>query len=118
MTTTPTAEAPREDHELAHHPSPRKYVWVAIILAIVTAIEVAIYYIDSIASRHSLLITSLLVFAVIKFVMVGAYFMHLKFDSPIFRRLFITGILLALAVFAVVLVFFFTHGGAAPATSS
>lgn len=118
MTTTPTAEAPREDLELAHHPSPRKYVWVAIILAIVTAIEVAIYYIDSIASRHGLLITSLLVFAVIKFVMVGAYFMHLKFDSPIFRRLFITGILLALAVFAVVLVFFFTHGGAAPATSS
>ena len=118
MTTSPTAEAPREEHELEHHPSPRKYVVVAVILAIVTAIEVAIYYIDSIASRHSLLITSLLVFAVIKFMMVGAYFMHLKFDSPIFRRFFITGIVLALAVFAVVLVFFFTHGGAAPATSS
>ena len=117
MTTSPTAEAPREELELEHHPSPRKYVWVAVILAIVTAIEVAIYYIDSIASRHSLLITSLLVFAVIKFVMVGAYFMHLKFDSPVFRRFFITGLLLALAVFAVVLVFFFTHGGAAPATS-
>ena len=118
MTTSPTAEAPREEYELEHHPSPRKYVWVAVILAIVTAIEVAIYYIDSIASRHSLLITSLLVFALIKFVMVGAYFMHLKFDSPVFRRFFITGLILAMAVFAVVLVFFFTHGGAAPATSS
>ena len=118
MTTTPTAEAPREDVELAHHPSPRKYVWVAIILAIVTAIEVAIYYIPAIADRQPLLITSLLVFALIKFVMVGAYFMHLKFDSPVFRRFFITGLVLAIVIFGVVLAYFFTHGGAAPATSA
>lgn len=118
MSTSPTAEAPREEHELDHHPSPRKYVWVAIILAIVTAIEVAIYYIDSIASNHALLITSLLVFAVIKFVMVGGYFMHLKYDSPIFRRFFVTGLILAMVVFGIVLWFFFTHGGAAPATSA
>lgn len=118
MTTTPTAEAPREEHELEHHPSPRKYVWVATILAIVTAIEVAIYYIDSIASRQSLLITSLLFFAVIKFVMVGSYFMHLKYDSPVFRRFFVLGIITALLVFGVVLWWFGVHGGAAPATSS
>jgi len=118
MTTTPTAEAPREDQELAHHPSPRKYVWVAVILAVVTAIEVAIYYIPSIAERPGWLVTALLIFAAIKFFMVGAYFMHLKFDSPIFRRFFITGIVLAIAIFAVVLVYFFTHGGAAPATSA
>ena len=118
MTTTPTAEAPREDVELAHHPSPRKYVWVAVILAIVTAIEVAIYYIPAIADNQPLLITSLLVFALIKFVMVGAYFMHLKFDSPIFRRFFITGLILAIVIFGVVLAYFFTHGGAAPATSA
>ncbi|MBW3595261.1 MAG: cytochrome C oxidase subunit IV family protein [Actinobacteria bacterium] len=93
-------------------------MWVAVILAIVTAIEVAIYYIPAVADRHGLLITSLLIFALIKFVMVGAYFMHLKFDSPIFRRFFITGIVLALAIFAVVLVYFFTSGGAAPATSA
>ncbi len=118
MSTAPTAEAPREDEELAHHPGPRKYVWVAIILAVVTAIEVAIYYIPSIAERPGLLVTSLLIFAVIKFVMVAGYFMHLKFDSPVFRRFFVTGIILAIAIFAVVLVYFFTHGGAAPATAS
>ncbi len=116
--TTPTAEAPREDAELAHHPSPRKYVWVAIILAIVTAIEVAIYYIPAIADRPGFLVTSLLIFAVIKFFMVAAYFMHLKFDSPSFRRFFITGIVVALAIFGVVLLWFFSHGGAAPATSA
>ncbi len=118
MSTAPTAEAPREQEELAHHPSPRKYVWVAIILAVVTAIEVAIYYIPSIADRPGLLIPSLLFFALIKFIMVAGYFMHLKFDSRVFRRFFVTGLILALAIFGIVFWFFFTHGGAAPATSA
>jgi cytochrome c oxidase subunit 4 len=115
MTDPVAVEAPREDAELAHHPSPRTYVKVAVILAIITALEVAIYYVPSI---RDFLVPSLLIFAVIKFVMVGAYFMHLKFDSPIFRRFFMVGIFLALAVFGVVLWFFFTHGGAAPALST
>ena len=118
MSTSPTAEAPLENEELAHHPSPRKYVWVAAILAVVTAIEVAIYYIPAIADRQGLLIVSLLFFAVIKFVMVGGYFMHLKFDSPVFRRFFVLGIITALLVFGVVLWWFGVHGGAAPATAS
>ena len=111
MTDPSAVEAPREDAELAHHPGPRKYVTIAVILAIVTAAEVAIYYIPAI---EDFLIPMLLLFAVIKFVMVAGYFMHLKFDSPIFKRFFVTGIVLALAVFGVVLWFFFSHGGAAP----
>ena len=118
MSTAPTADAPREEEELAHHPSPRKYVWVAAILAFVTAIEVAIYYIPSIADRPGLLIPSLLFFALIKFVMVAGYFMHLKFDSPVFRRFFVTGLILALTIFGIVLWYFFSNGGAAPATAT
>ena len=118
MSTAADIDAPREEEELAHHPSPRKYVWVAIILAIVTAIEVAIYYIPAIADRPGFLITSLLFFALIKFVMVAGYFMHLKFDSPVFRRFFVTGLILALTIFGIVLWYFFANGGAAPATSA
>ena len=91
----------REQEELAHHPSPRKYVNIAVILAIVTAIEVAIYYVPSL---ESVLVPTLLALAVIKFIMVAMYFMHLKFDSRVFRRFFLIGIVLALLVFAVVLV--------------
>ena len=40
----------------------------------------------------------------IKFVLVGSWFMHLKFDSQLFRMLFITGIVIALLVFTVMLV--------------
>ena len=45
-----------------------------------------------------------MVLALIKFAMVAAYFMHLKFDSPLLRRLFITGIVLAGVVYTVALV--------------
>ena len=102
---------PVESEELHSHPGPRQYVAVAVVLAIVTAAEVAIYYIEALGD---LLIPFLLAFAVVKFVLVALWFMHLRFDSSIFRRFFVTGIVLALAVFGVVLWYFFTHGGAAP----
>ncbi len=104
--------APREHDELAHHPTPRKYVFIAVILFIVTAIEVAIYYVPAV---RNFLVPFLLAFALIKFVLVAGFFMHLRFDSRLFRRLFVTGIVLAIAVFAIVLVVFFTRGGPAPA---
>ncbi|HET7481422.1 MAG TPA: cytochrome C oxidase subunit IV family protein [Actinomycetota bacterium] len=115
MIDQPVALSELEEAELAHHPGPRAYVAVAVILAVITAMEVAIYYISSIASHPAVLIPMLLFFALIKFVLVALYFMHLKFDSPVFKRLFVTGIVLALIVFGIVLTFFFTHGGAAPA---
>lgn len=96
---------------LHDHPSPRKYVTIAIILALVTAIEVAIYYMTAL---KDVLVPMLLALALLKFVMVGLYFMHLKFDSHTFRRFFIAGIILALFVFGTVLTLFFTRGGPAP----
>ena len=103
------------DPHMADHPSPRKYVNVAIILAIVTAIEVGIYYVTAL---EDLLVPILLILAVVKFVMVGLYFMHLKFDSHTFRRFFVTGIVLALLVFGAVLWLFFALGGPAPGLGS
>jgi cytochrome c oxidase subunit 4 len=96
--------SPTAAEELAHHPGPRSYVMVAIVLAVVTAAEVAIYYISSL---RSLLVPFLLAFSAVKFVLVALWFMHLKFDSRIFRRLFVTGLILAVVVFAVVLATFF-----------
>lgn len=100
---------PVSDH--GHHPSPRKYVFIGVVLAIVTAIEVAFSYMNM---SDTILVTSLLIMALVKFVMVASWFMHLKFDSRIFKYLFVTGIITALLVFTVVLVLFFTRGGPAP----
>lgn len=82
------------------HPSPVKYVGIAVLLAIITALEVVLYYIDM---PEALLVTFLMVLAVLKFSLVGAFFMHLKFDSPMLRRLFITGLSLAGVVYTVAL---------------
>ena len=111
MVDPAVADAPREHEELESHPGPRKYVSIAVILAVVTAIEVAIYYVRM---ADWMLITGLMVFAVVKFILVAAFFMHLRFDSKLFRRFFVTGLVVALVVFGVVLATFFGRGGPAP----
>ena len=83
------------------HPGPIEYVKVAVFLAVVTGIEVAIYYVKA---AKGVLAPLLIVLSLVKFGMVGLYFMHLKFDTHLFRRLFVLGIILALTVYAVALV--------------
>lgn len=87
-----------------HHPSPAAYIKVALFLAVVTAIEVGAYYVTQLPDV--VLVVSLLVMMVVKFAMVALWFMHLRFDSPLFRRLFITGIILALIIYTIVLLSF------------
>lgn len=104
-TTAPPELAPsghelEEEHGEHGHPSPAKYVGIAMILAFVTAVEVGLYYIDM---PDGVLVGSLLALALMKFVMVAAYFMHLKFDSRMLRRLFVAGIALAAGVYTAVL---------------
>ena len=82
------------------HPSPAKYVGIAIFLAIITGLEVGLYYITM---PEWLVVVLLLTLATIKFALVAAFFMHLKFDSPMLRRVFITGIILAGVVYSVAL---------------
>ncbi len=99
--TEPPAIA--EEPELALHPGPRQYVLVAVVLAIATAFEVGLYYLDL---PHALFVGMLLFFAALKFSLVVLWFMHLRFDSAIFRRLFVAGLILAITVYMIVLVIF------------
>ncbi len=98
-------EAILHEPELAAHPGPRQYVVVAVVLALLTALEVAVYYVKAIP--HPALVAMLGFFAFWKFVLVVLWFMHLRFDSRIFRNLFVTGLSLALGVYLIVL---FTFG--------
>jgi cytochrome c oxidase subunit 4 len=97
------SQSAAEEPELAAHPGPRQYVMVAIVLSIATAIEVGLYYLDI---PHPLFVAMLLLFAIFKFSLVVLWFMHLRFDSAIFRRLFVTGIILAITIYTIVLVIF------------
>ena len=103
---TPELEAGPAGLALVHHapehthPSTVKYVGIAVFLAIVTLLEVALYYISM---PEPLMVGLLLILATMKFAIVAAFFMHLKFDSPMLRRVFITGIVLAGVVYFVAL---------------
>ncbi|MEJ7761468.1 MAG: cytochrome C oxidase subunit IV family protein [Thermomicrobiales bacterium] len=77
------------------HPDERTYIKVALILALVTAVEVAIYYIDVLSG---ILIPALVALSVGKFVAVVGYFMHLKFDDKKLTAIFVTGLAIAASV--------------------
>jgi cytochrome c oxidase subunit 4 len=114
MTYPGTQSSPEE--ELEHHPSPRQYVRIGVILGVVTAAEVWIYYVEQL---RTYLVPFLIAFSAVKFFLVVTWFMHLRFDSPMFRRLFLIGLVLALSVFLVVLsIFFGAGGGPAPVVTN
>ncbi len=104
-TTTDTAHAAdaHDEHD-DHHPSDLFYLKIAGLLAFFTALEVGTYFIED-DVNDAFLFISLTVLMVIKFAMVGAYFMHLKYDTPWFRRIFVTGLVLAIGVYTA---FFFS----------
>jgi cytochrome c oxidase subunit 4 len=97
---------PEGEEHAEHHPGALEYIQIGAFLAIVTAIEVGIYYVGL---SHNLLVVLLVVLSVIKFSFVVAWFMHLKFDSRIFTIAFVTGLAGALTVFTVVIAAL--HGG-------
>lgn len=99
------AAEPRVAH--ARHPSPREYIRIAMILAVVTAAEVAIYYIDWVHEK-GLLIPLLFLFSLIKFSLVVLWFMHLKFDSRTYARFFLMGLAGAVTLYLIVLLTFRT----------
>jgi cytochrome c oxidase subunit 4 len=101
ITAAADATLPPEDIE---HPGPRQYVVVAVVLAVLTAIEVALFYMEFIP--RPVATGSLIVLMILKFAIVALWFMHLRFDSRIYRRLFVTGIILAISVFLIVLLTF------------
>ena len=94
-----TAAVSEEETHQEHHDhglSDVGYIKVALLLAVLTAFEVATYFWDF----GVLVVQSLLILMVVKFQIVVSYFMHLKFDSKVFSYLFITGVILAMLVFA------------------
>ena len=88
-TDTKEQQAPEDEH---NHPGVKEYVEIGVILAVLTAIEVGLYYAD--VPRQAT-IPALLILTAAKFVLVVLWFMHLRFDSVWFRRLFWTGVIIA-----------------------
>mgnify|MGYP006209235745 FL=1 len=84
------------------HPTPKKYVQIAIVLGILTAIEIALYYTEDIVGVFTDPI--LIILAVGKFIIVVGWFMHLRFENKMVNRFFTGGMILALVLFAIVMI--------------
>ena len=104
-TATDTHETTQHETEHAH-PSDWQYIKIALLLAVLTALEVFTYFESVHNLSDAVLYVVLTVLMVLKFVYVVAWFMHLKFDSMIFRRVFQVGIAMALAVYLIMLTAF------------
>ena len=78
------------------------YVRIAAILAAITALEVATYYVD----LGALFLPSLLIMMAVKFYIVVSFFMHLRYESKLFSWVFYAGLFLAIVVYGIFLATF------------
>lgn len=76
------------------HPTWSTYWKVAVILTLITAVEVWVYYIPAFVASK-LFVPSLLIMSAIKFVTVILFYMHLKYDHKLFRALFAGPLIIA-----------------------
>ena len=88
--------------EVKEHPDPLQYVIVAVVLVVITGVEIGTSYLEG-SIPNGLLIGLLLVMAFVKFFLVASWFMHLRTDQPVFRRFFIIGSIAAVLLYAAVL---------------
>jgi cytochrome c oxidase subunit 4 len=74
------------------HPGPRTYTIIGVILAAITLIEVWAY--NQPFLRPSL-VPILLALSAVKFATVVGFYMHLRFDNPLFLAVFGFGLVVA-----------------------
>jgi cytochrome c oxidase subunit 4 len=97
------AHAPDDGGHRHKEPTDKQYVFIALLLAVLTAIEIAA---TEVGPDGPLLIISLLVLMVVKFAFVILFFMHLRFDNKLFGRMFYIGLVFAVVLYSAVLATF------------
>ncbi len=95
--------AERPNPRAGAHPTPGTYIRIATLLAILTALEVAVLYIEVLEPAF---LPIFLILSVAKFGLVVLFYMHLKFDSRLFSGVFVGGLLLAVSVAIVLMALF------------
>ncbi len=85
-----------DSHAEHYHPSWKEYKWVALILTIITIVEVWAYYIPSFVASAAF-VPALLIMSAVKFAIVVMFYMHLKYDHKLFRALFTGPLIVAVA---------------------
>jgi hypothetical protein len=78
------------------------YVQLAVVLAVLTGIEVALFYLEDVIGS-GLARTTLVFLAFLKFVAVIGWYMHLRYEKSMLSRFFTGGFILAGSLYALML---------------
>ncbi len=107
-----SASTPVPAPAAGHHDASKFHIFVqiAMILAVITGVEIVIVYIPI---ARWIILTALVVLSVVKFLMVIFYFMHLKWDKLFCTILFFIGLVLGGGT-AVALLLLFAVGDSHP----
>ena len=92
-----------EHTEQHHHPTTATYLIIAAILAIITLVEVGVFYVPAL---QGVMAPILLLLSGAKFILVVMFYMHLKQDHTLFAAIFTIPLLIAIGV-ATALMFLF-----------
>ena len=111
---TSLAHAPAADH--GHHQDNKFeiYVQIAMLLAVITGVEIVMVYLPF---MKWLLVGGLVTLSAVKFMFVIFYFMHLRWDKPFCTILFFIGLVLAVGTVAA-LIRIFSVEDAKPLTAA
>ncbi|MFL5580677.1 MAG: cytochrome C oxidase subunit IV family protein [Gemmatimonadaceae bacterium] len=106
------AGTPDESHpdfrsmgEVHEHPTWSTYWKVAVVLTLITVVEVWVYYIPTFVASRAF-VPALLIMSAVKFAIVVLFYMHLRYDHKLFKAIF-TGPLIIAVTTIVVLMFLF-----------
>ncbi len=96
------------DHEHAdhahEHPTWKQYKWVALILTLITVVEVWVYYTPF--KDSPLFVPTLLIMSAVKFAIVVLFYMHLRYDHKLFKALFTGPLIIAICTLTALMFLF------------
>jgi cytochrome c oxidase subunit IV len=90
------------------HPSAKQYIGIAVVLTIITVIEVAVFYVPAL---HPFLVPILLTLSAVKFAIVAMWYMHLKFDPRLYSWVFVVPMVFAAAIILALMWLMAAHRG-------
>ncbi len=89
-----SADRAHADHT-HEHPTWKQYKWVALWLLVITVLEVWAYYMPAFVASKAF-VPTLLIMSALKFTIVVMFYMHLKYDHALFRKLFTGPLMIAM----------------------
>jgi cytochrome c oxidase subunit 4 len=102
-----TEAAETRGHEAREHPGPTVYLVVAAFLALLTVMELVVFYVPAL---RPVLVPVLIILGAAKFALVAMFYMHLKYEGWLLTSILVFPLLIATILVVALLVLFLYLG--------